>query len=386
VDAFGQPKCVEGEKSKEIHQLDRLTLNTPDDVKTNVDCDANTAIVTWPNPSASSSCQHAGCDPLKGKCYEASVVCTGSHESGNLYDDPSGQWAASKVLNGGEFPIGLSTFCCTAVSNICGGGTEDCWTVDVNDQTSLDVTVQLSPIIVSDLDRCIRFELWSDCVQGPFEFEQTLHFGGLFDHVGHFTDFVKIPDAGQWVCITARDQLHTLRACDFLECGPDGVYSAVFKGDPFFGGNWLIGGNIDAWKKKLEGANPSINVIDILDFGMFVSQYGTVANPNTPCGVNGPHADVNGDGIVDSLDFSFISRNFMKSSKQCCCGPQTASTGLTEISVSELRALGMGDLAVADLNGDGLVNMDDMAAFLAGQGPGAKAPGRDRKGSSSLRR
>jgi hypothetical protein len=245
--------------------------------------------------------------------------------------------------------------------------------VVVNERTTLDVTVQLSPIITGELDRCICFQLYSDCVQAPLEFCQTLHFGGLFDHVGHFTDDIKIPDAGQWFCITARDQLHTLRSSDFLEC-VDGDYIAVFKGDPFFGGNWLIGGNLDGWKKF--NPNASHNVIDILDFGQFVANFGAQVDPDSPCPTAvAAHADINGDGVVNSLDYAFITRNFLAHSKNACCPGSAAAeslVGRTEISVRELRELDMGDLAVADLNGDGVVNTDDMAAFMAGQQPPVK--------------
>jgi len=248
---------------------------------------------------------------------------------------------------------------------MCGDHIDCTWTVTVNAQTTLDVEIQLSPIIAGDLTRCIKFELFSDCVQPPLVFDKDIFFGGLFDHIGHFTDVIKIPGKDQWKCITARDQLHTLRSCAWLEC-VDGIYYAVFKGDPFFSGNWLIGGNLDGFKKD----NPyaSHDVIDILDFGMFVSQYLAVGDPNTYCQVTqGPHADINGDGIVDALDFTFVMMNFLVSSKDCCCGPAAGTTvGRTEISVRELRALGLGDLAVGDLNNDGLLNLDDVNAFQAG--------------------
>jgi hypothetical protein len=168
-----------------------------------------------------------------------------------------------------------------------------------------------------------------------------------------------------------------------VEC-IDGVYYAVMRGDPFFGGNWLTGGNLDGWKK----ANPqaSVDTIDILDFGQFVAQYMTILNPNTICDEkhDGPHADINGDGIVDELDFSFVQMNFLESSKNCVCsaGSGAGVAGRTEVSVRELRQMGMNDLTVADLNGDGLVNMDDMSAFLAGEVPSRKAPSRGRTDSS----
>ena len=42
---------------------------------------------------------------------------------------------------------------------------------------------------------------------------------------------------------------------------------------------------------------------------------------------------------------------------------------VTEVSVNELRQMGMGDLAGADLNGDGILNMVDITAYMEGQRP-----------------
>ena len=205
------------------------------------------------------------------------------------------------------------------------------------------------------------------------------------------TDSIKIPDAIQPACVTARDQHHTLRSCYIFDpqhdC-VDGVLSARFSGDPLLNGNWLIGGNLDGWKK--DNPNASHDVIDILDFGQFVAQYNAtydsngdqVADGNTPCGVfDGGHADVNGDGITDILDFSFVSMNFLESSKDCCC-PSGGSVGNTnpriEVTIRELREMGLSSLISADLNSDGVVNLEDMSAFLNGDVPVKKISTRGR--------
>jgi hypothetical protein len=358
----GQIICADTECSGDINDCDDVDLNCPDDREVNADCDWPTAIVTWPAVTGSSDCGNP-----------VDVDCRATHESGLDLSD--------RATSGGEFPIGDTTICCDATSST-GASADCCWTVTVNDQTSLDITVQLSPILNDNLVRCIKFELYSDCVQPPLVFSRDMLFGGLFDHVGHFTDSIKIPASGQWVCITARDQLHSLRSCDFLECS-GGSYHATFKGDPFFGGNWLTNGNLDGWKK--ENPNASHDVIDILDFGMFVFQYGATAPANTPCGTAGPNADINGDGVVDALDFSFVSLNFLASSKDCCCGSAATlgnTLARTEITVRELREIGMADLAVADLNNDGIVNSDDISAFMAGTTPTPKAPVKGRTGGA----
>jgi hypothetical protein len=325
-----------------------------------------TRVVTWDAPTAG------------GDCYPVNMTCWGEYPDGSAI--PS-----NKVMNGGEFPIGTSSFWCEAYSKVCDTMADCSWTVTIVEHTMLDVVVQLSPIIAADdICRCIEFDLYANCVEDPMHFEECLRFGGMWDHVGHFTEVIKIPDAGQWYCITAKDQLHTLRATAWLEC-VDGVYHAVFKGDPFWGGNWLIGGNLDGYKKDIPGA--SLDVIDILDFGKFIAHYMEQMDPDTcsrfmdgscdECLVHVDpldggflgigHADINGDGVVNNLDFAFIMLNFLSSSKDACCPDAAAAdyTSYTTIPVSQLRSMGLDECAAGDLNNDGILSVEDMNLFAA---------------------
>jgi hypothetical protein len=375
-DNEGQSVEVEAKCSKEIRQSPTVTIDGPDSVKVNVACNSATATVTWPEVSISSDCE------------DVELECTGEHvESGLDFTDLAD--------TGGVFPVGNSNFCCSGV-NSCGNTAEHCWTVTVNDETCLDVEVQLSPTMVTKpgggITRCIKFEVFSNCVQPPLVFETDMVFGGLWNLIGHFNGNIKIPSQVQPVCISARDQLHTLRGCYLFgpdDCRADGCLEATFKGDPFFGGNWLIGGNLDGWKK--DNPNASHDVIDILDFGQLVSQWlADYGSGDTPCPSedNAPNADINGDGLVDLLDFSFVSMNFLEDSKDCCC-PGSASLGNTQgrtsITVNELKRTGMGDLSVADLNADGVVDLVDMQALMQGVRPQRQAPDRDGKGAGSSR-
>jgi len=388
-DDTGQAVGADTECSDEIRTKSPIDLDTPDTIKVNKGCDSNVATVTWPAISASFGCN------------EGEVVCNGIHlESGTA-------WDAGHVNGGGVFPGGNSNFCCTA-TNDCGNLVEKCWTVTVNDETSLEVEVQLSPTMDTKagggITRCIKFEVFNNCVQAPVVFETDLLFGGLTQLIGHFNGHIKIPAAVQPECITARDQHHTLRGCYTFgegDCDANGVLHATFKGDPFFGGNWLIGGNLDGWKKS--NPNASHDIIDILDFGSLVAEWESsydsdndqVPDGNTPCALYGDgatgqnHADINGDGLVDLLDFSFIGMNFLDNSKDCCC-PGSASlgntVGRTEITVRELREQGMSDLTVADVNADGKVDMADMAALMQGVRPNLKANDGGKDGSRSNNR
>lgn len=381
---------------KAVRERPDLTLEVPGSIKTNADCNSPAAVESWDAPSASSS------------CGPATLTCRGAHESGV----PIG---INTVLNGGPMALGSSSFCCVATEDICDqavgcagtvndcpidsgtGKPAGCWTVEVNDETSLDIDVQLSPPIVhndanGELTRCIKFTLFSDNgITDPLVFSTDVTFGGLFNFSGKVIDKIKIPGRGQWGCITAQDQLHTLRSCYTFGDGDcvDGQLSASFEGDPSFGGNWLIGGNLDGWKKN-DGdpsSNPSLDVIDILDFGTFVGQSGNVyADNDTPCGTQGPNADINGDGVADGSDYAFIIRNFLVSQKDCCGGPQIGSEAnpISSITVDQLREQGMGELAVADLNGDGVLDSADMDAYSQGARP-SKNNNRGGKGVRSGR-
>jgi hypothetical protein len=390
VDDEGQAVNIEG-KCKELSGKGDLELNIPDNIKTNVDCDKPTAALTWDSPTATFS------------CGDVNLSCRGAHENGTPLP--------GLVMGGGVFPQGASSFCCYALAkdkcgqsvgcpgsaHDCGqqlGKPEGCWTVQVNDETSMDIDIGLEPPTTTTnrdgtLTRCIEFCLYANCVEAPLCFQDFVTFGGIFNFVGKSQGKIKIPGKGQWDCITAQDQLHSLRSCCRADENPPCLFCdgsqlvADFTGDPELGGNWLIGGNLDAFKKDVPKA--STNIIDILDFGMYVSQYGVCYADKSPDCHDGPHADINGDGCVTVADYMFLVRNFMLSSKDCCCvgDGAAAPTPLAEVSVDELRQMGMGELVVADLNGDGLVNAQDMDAFTQGARPTKTS--NDRKGGKGLR-
>ena len=329
-----------------------IELVCPDDVNVNANCDATTADIYWDGPTAFDQC---------GVPQITSYTCTPL--AGSPACDPN--W----VMNdGGTFPQGSWLFEACALDKECGDTICCTWTVTVSNQNTLEVEVQLSPVMdPGPFTRCIEFQLWTACtplIVGP-PFYELMTFGGDYNIAGHGAATIKIPK-GQYVCIAARDPLHTLRASAMVEC--DGVvYNAIFKGDPFFGGNWLIGGNLDGLRPKDQG---SPFLIDIVDYAIFVSQYLDTVDPNTDCTMldwlADMHADINGDGYVDDLDFTFISINFLESDKDTCC-PDSRSiepVGLTEVTTRQLRAWGISDKA--DLNGDGLVNTVDMQLFLGG--------------------
>jgi len=348
--------------SKDIRTAGEITLNTPPGASVNADCGQTFANVTWATASASDSCDGA----LAIDCEAQSV---GGAPIGNL------------INNGGIFPQGKNFFTCTA-TNTCGDTVTNVWTVEVSDNQTLDVEVHLQPVINNTgvFNRAITFELYNDCSSDPVEECVVMQFQGPFNFPGHAHGTLKV-DKGNFLCMTARDNLHTLRSIvtgDDLSC-VNNHWTAIFKGDPIQGGNWLIGGNLDA-KKEL-ATYGDINTINILDFGMFMAELAAGAsyepNGDTDCNTASPHGDINADGAVDNLDYAFLVDNFLKNSKGLCCpapgaSPTPEANPITEVSVKDLRRMGYGAAIVADLNKDGKVNLDDMAAYMQGIQPVAQ--------------
>lgn len=335
------PNFVNGGCSSNVRSPGVITFNCPADVVTNADCDGTTTAVTWDPVAANDDCEGS-----------LSLNCTAIHDGGLP--------VSHLISAGGVFPEGVTNFFCSA-TNSCGLSEICQWFVFVDDAVTMDVSLQLSPFMEpNEITRCIEFELYSDCVQVPEIVTVPMTFNLPGSLSGGANEFVKVP-RGQYSCITARDPVHTLRSVAIPVCLPNGKLEIVFEGDPLFGGNWLVGGNLDR--------SP---VIDILDFGVLVSQYLTLRDPDITCDqVANPafkHADINGDGVVDIVELVFVMINFLDQDKDSCCETPMGA-GITQIFNSQLIAMGLQNLTVADLNHDGMVSVSDVQALLQGAVP-----------------
>ena len=233
------------------------------------------------------------------------------------------------------------------------GNTETCeQVVTILDSNELVVDVQLSPSMVATVDRCITFELWECDTPSSVIVEEVL----TFTNGSAASVTIEVP-CGVYECITARDTLHTLRSTDTL------VDAGTFYTADFTGSNQLIGGNLndDEW-------------IDILDFGVLSWQWAVnYGSGDTTCSTAYPHADINGNATVGTEDFTFIQIYYLRGHAQNCCAAlmslDTGDDPITEISTSDLRAMGMSHLTVGDLNRDGWLDGSDIAEFLGGARP-----------------
>jgi hypothetical protein len=287
---------------------------------------------------------------------------------------------------GDTFPVGTTTVTYTFTDQ-CGNSAQASFDVTVNAVNELAVTVELQSVSELTLDRCIRFKLWDCDTSSSLEISEVLTFvNGVAQAV------LEVPCSGTYSCITAQDPLHTLRSTAIPVISGT-QYVASFTGDWAGGGNWLVGGNLN-----------DDNYIDILDFGVFAGQYNlNYGTGDTTCTTPFPHADISGDGLVYTADYSFIQINFLKIQQADCLSlcplglvvaspvdttisaSGTSVTGkrvgqqppadegpLASITVQELRKRGLHDLVVADLNGDGVVDQMDMVLWMQGVRPQTK--------------
>lgn len=289
-----------------------------------------TAVVTWTSPIASDSCDvgfiGVSCNPPSGSTFSA----------------------------------GTTTVSCVAVDS-CGLTDNSCSFDITVEPASLTVDVQLSAIVdAGPFQRCITIDLW-DCDGPPEARHVTVDRNVTFNNGVATSIDVAIP-GGAWECVSVRDPLHTLRSTATDLATLDGInYSATFTGSRDLGGHWLIGGNLN-----------DDDFIDILDFGVLFPLHLTLANTGTPCGVPGPDGNINGDNLVDLLDLViFVGNSLRGSDPECCGSPVTAGASggpIMSITVEELRDMGLESMIDADVNRDGILDLNDVAALFGGQG------------------
>jgi hypothetical protein len=229
------------------------------------------------------------------------------------------------------FPVGTSTVTWNAAG--AGGAAHTASAhVTVLDHQVASLHVRLVGTIVgptAGFDQELRVGFPS----GQFT-TATVHFSAT--GVGVPTD-VEVPVAAGYPCISVKDPAHTLAAA-----GMAPVIGAIYVP-----ANDLIGGE----------ANDD-NMVDILDFGIFVGDRGGGKLP-------GDRSNWNRDGVVGSADFTFISLQFL-SQGGSCVGSFTGGRPRDRVSIKELRRLGLGDLAVADFNHDGWLDRADILLYAQG--------------------
>jgi hypothetical protein len=270
-----------------------------------------------------------------------------------VFDDNCDVTVTQNYFPGDFFPVGCTTVTYTGTDPY-GNSTECSFDVCVDDKNVLLADVELQGFFLGSCNRCITFDFYNCPAPDPiYSVDVDVEFtDGLALDVE-----LLIPCEFTYNCITAVDSLHTL-----VETTPDFVIDGtIYTADFLNPDNSLVGGNLIDF--------PGECIIDILDFGLFTSQFGDPRPPYTCATAPAEDADINCDGIVDAFDFSFILINFFEQCEGCCTTGLITGMGTTSITVEELEAMGLGHLSAGDLNGDGVLDMADMEAFQNGLRP-----------------
>jgi len=235
-----------------------------------------------------------------------------------------------------QYPIGTTTIAWTATDD-CGNWSTANTTVTVTNTQVLNLDIQLSPSVLAVAHtRNVRVR-WG---AGALNTVVPVSFTGV-----NGSATVTISPAGSYSCISVKDELHTVTDWDV---------PTILLGE-YYASAYLI-----------QGDSNNDNKIDILDFGLFVGDFG-------PAAING-RSNFDADLFVNNADFTHISSAFFTVGVNC--GGYVAGGGepLDRISIRELRALGLGEMAQADINGDGWVDMTDVSLFMQGVHPAPAAP------------
>ena len=197
--------------------------------------------------------------------------------------------------------------------------------------------------------------------------------------------------------VAVKDPFHTLWKSGMLEwsadCGPDdphtpgqrlGGFQFVHEGCSDPNGGDTRNGYSPPAIGLISGDLDNDNDVDVLDYTAMVPFIGGPAplGADTPCDsplIPPPdgedvHPDFTCDGQVQPIDFARIIAHLFESGDGPCGGTLFRSgpgTGVvTRISVAELRSIGLGHRAGADLNHDGWIDMTDIELFMQGVRPG----------------
>ena len=268
--------------------------------------------------------------------------------SGLLITYPNTTTATAWPIDG-MFPVGLTTLKWSATDDT-GNETIIDRTIDIANWQLLTIKVQFDTRQVGASTRSIRVTTGATSQLVNVAMPAWV---GATPSVGILAD-IHIPIAASYSCISAKDNVHSLSAVDFSVDTVGNHYETSFT--------------------LIEGDSNDDNRIDVLDFSIFVGDQGNGVATNA-------RSNFNADTLINNADFSCISINFFKRGDTCVVGAD-ADAPLSRVSVKELRRQGLGNLAAADMNGDGWVDLRDMQIYLQG-GQAPRASGTHDQGSIS---
>lgn len=220
------------------------------------------------------------------------------------------------------YPPNATTTVHYAATDAAGNTNSSDVTVTVANYQLLDAAISLNGSITGNSTRSVRITAGSTQLVNV---AMTTGSGTASN--------VHVPIAVSYPCILAKDPGHSLSNT---------------------GASSLVGVEYAASIALDQGDSNDDNLVDILDFGIYVGKFGAA--------LAGGSSNFNDDTAVNSGDFGFISLNFAHSGT--VCGAFTGGAPRNSVSVKELRRSGMGELAGADFNRDGMLDVNDVVYYM----------------------
>ena len=148
---------------------------------------------------------------------------------------------------------------------------------------------------------------------------------------------VQVPVAAGYSCVSVKDTVHSI------------TKTAVPT---------ISGARHSASMLLRQGDSNDDDIVDIVDFGLFLADRGTGKAPEA-------RSNFNSDAHVGTGDFSFLTLSFFRAGESCT-GALDGVRPRTRVSAKDLRRAGLGDAAAGDVNHDGWVDMRDVQSVLQG--------------------
>lgn len=254
----------------------------------------------------------------------------------------------------GTFPVGTTEVAWTATDST-GRTTTVTRTITVHDWKLAAVAVSFGPNPFPEAaTRTVRLS-----ARDPLGAAGLAHQDLTVALRGGVLPAVRVPKELRVAdCVTMKDQTHTLRRRSSLAYqldasgNPTRRFSLVFAEDT----------------RLVQGDSNDDNRVDITDYGLWIIDRSSAANP---IAARDARSNFDGDACVNNADFAFLAAegiHFSTGDQPCGSSSAQGPEPRSRVSLKQLRREGLGELAAADLNGDGWLDSRDLQIVLQGGG------------------
>jgi hypothetical protein len=233
----------------------------------------------------------------------------------------------------GLYPIGTTTVTWSATDSV-GNAVSVSRNIVVGDYQLLDARISFNGVLTANAPRSIRVSAGASVGVHPVT---VLAGTGGFGMIAG----IVVPVASSYPCVAAKDTVHSL------------TRTATTS---------IVGSRYEATFALVQGDSNNDDMIEIVDYATWVIDFGAGKAVNA-------RSNFNADTLVNNADLGFVSTGFFTVGESCT-GGLAGARPRERISVKELRRMGLGELAAADLNRDGWFDLRDMQIAVQGDAGG----------------